>query len=254
MANCLSTPHHSQHLDFYAVAPDDKPATYHETGRKCAICNGILLDTIINFGEFLPEKPLKLARQHAKKADLCLVLGSSLTVPPACEIPETVGCSRRASLIICNLQDTPLDELAEARIHARTDELMVRVMEKLELPIPAFILRRRLIVMSGDTSTRGRFQVQVRGVDLDGTPASFLQSVKCANNRRFVRAEPFDIGFRSRPDAGTEISLELQFMGHYGEPNLNMRHTYGGQESEETVYELEYDPATGHWVVKQVDI
>ncbi|KAJ4420325.1 hypothetical protein N0V82_004424 [Gnomoniopsis sp. IMI 355080] len=236
--------------DFRAVAPDDKPATYHQTGRKCAICAGTLLDTIINFGEFLPEKPLKLARQHAKKADLCLVLGSSLTVPPACEIPETVGQSRKASLAICNLQDTPLDELADTRIHARTDELMVRVMEKLALPIPLFVLRRRLVV-KGIMGTGARFQIKVRGVDANGTSATFLQSVKCANNRRSVRAEPFDIDFRSRPDAGTEVTLELQFMGHYGEPNLHIKYMYGGQECAETVYGLEYNPITGNWVVNQ---
>ncbi|KAJ4391518.1 hypothetical protein N0V93_005136 [Gnomoniopsis smithogilvyi] len=239
--------------DFYAVAPDDMPATYHETGRKCALCGGILLDTIINFGELLPKEPLKLARQHARKADLCLVLGSSLTVPPACNIPETAGQSHKASLVICNLQDTPLDELAEIRIHAKTDELMVCLMGKLELPIPSFALRRRLVV-EGATSTGGRFEVKVRGVDVDGTPASFLQSVKCANNRRVVRAEPFDIDFRSCPEAGTEVNLELQFMGHYGEPNLKMKYTYWARESEETVYGLEYDPATGHWVIHQEDV
>lgn len=234
------------------MAPDDKPVTYHQTGRKCALCNGILLDTIINFGELLPEKPLKLARQHARKADLCLVLGSSLTVPPACDIPAAVGHSRKASLVICNLQDTPLDELAETRIHARTDELMVRVMQKLELPIPSFVLRRRLVVR-GAVGAAGRFQVAVWGVDVDGTPASFLQSVRCANNRRLVRAEPFTVNFLGRPDAGTVVNLKLQFMGHYREPNLDITYTYRGRDSEEAAYGLEYDPVTGNWVVNQED-
>lgn len=248
----LSTTH--PYLDFDATAPDDKPATYHQTGRKCSLCNGILLDTIINFGELLPEKPFKLARQHAKKADLCLVLGSSLTVPPACDIPEAVGQNRKSSLVICNLQDTPLDELAETRIHARTDELMVHVMAKLELPIPSFILRRRLVIKGAAVGARGRFRITVHGVDVDGTPASFLQSVKCANNRRLVRAEPFDIDFRGFPDAGTQVQLELHFMGHYGEPNLDVTYTYGGLDIDEAVYDLQYDPATGKWVVDRENI
>lgn len=35
-------------------------------------------DSIINFGEQLPEKDMDLAMEHAKKADLSIVLGSSL--------------------------------------------------------------------------------------------------------------------------------------------------------------------------------
>ncbi|KAF5577535.1 NAD-dependent deacetylase sirtuin-6 [Fusarium pseudocircinatum] len=81
-------------------------------GRKCTACGGNLLDTIINFGEFLPEEPLKLARSHAKKADLCIALGSSLSVPPASGIPETCGKSKKSKLIICNLQETYMEGLS----------------------------------------------------------------------------------------------------------------------------------------------
>jgi len=82
-----------------------------------------------------------LARQ---KADLCLVLGSSLRVSPANSIPEVVGQRKKVKLAICNLQSTPLDNDADMRIYARTDDLMIRIMSKLEIPIPPFILQRRL--------------------------------------------------------------------------------------------------------------
>ena len=91
-------------------------------------CRGKLLDTIINFGESLPEgkrcstfwstvnifshlflpfppppphthththappplhtDTLQTSFDHAEKADLCVVMGSSLTVTPAANIPE----------------------------------------------------------------------------------------------------------------------------------------------------------------------
>ncbi|KAK4184316.1 DHS-like NAD/FAD-binding domain-containing protein, partial [Podospora australis] len=208
--------------DFRAVATYEKTVHDHRTGRTCALCGGILLDTIINFGEQLFEVPLKRARQNAKKADLCLVLGSSCTIPPASGIPETVGKSRKGKLAICNLQSTPLDDISESdlRVFARTDDLMSRIMAHLDIPIPEFILRRRLIVKvtAGD---KDRHQLLVRGVDVDDTPATFLNSVKLEGNRRVARSEPFTVPFRSDTEGlenGTELKLELEFMGHYGEP------------------------------------
>lgn len=170
-------------------------------------------------------------------------------MPPACTIPETVGHAKKASLVICNLQDTPLDELAATRVYARTDELMVLVMEKLGLSIPAFVLRRSLVVR-GVVGPRGKLRVSVCGVDVDGTPASFLRSVRCVNNRRVVRSEPFDIDIRGQAEAGTKVELELQFMGHYGEPNLEIVFDYKGQANEEAIYGLDYNPITGQWDVR----
>ena len=52
----------------------------HYTGRQCnkRNCRGRLRDSIIDFGEDLPQDALDKAFDHAEKADLCLVLGQSL--------------------------------------------------------------------------------------------------------------------------------------------------------------------------------
>lgn len=81
-----------------------------------------------------------------KKADLCLVLGSSLTVTPANTIPELVGQRTKGKLAIRNHQKTPLDNDADVRIYTRTDYLMMRIMDKLGIPIPPFVLHRRLAI------------------------------------------------------------------------------------------------------------
>ena len=49
----------------------------HYTGRNCdkPQCGGRLKDSIINFGENLPEEEIEKAFRHAENADLCLVLG-----------------------------------------------------------------------------------------------------------------------------------------------------------------------------------
>jgi NAD-dependent SIR2 family protein deacetylase len=62
----------------------------HRTGRKCNKCGGDLYDSIINFKENLPEKALKDGFEHAEQADVCLVMGSSLRVSPACNMAENV--------------------------------------------------------------------------------------------------------------------------------------------------------------------
>jgi NAD-dependent SIR2 family protein deacetylase len=99
-------------------------------GRKCDVCGSELYDTIINFGENLPKIPLQRAWEHTEKSDLMLVLGSSLTVSPACLMPEKVA-TNGMKLVICNLQKTPLDSLATIRIFAKCDDLMKLVMKKL---------------------------------------------------------------------------------------------------------------------------
>ncbi|KAL0938524.1 silent information regulator family protein [Colletotrichum truncatum] len=236
--------------DFRAVATYEVSVYDHRTGRKCVKCGGVLFDSIVNFGESLPEEPFKRAHDNAKKADLCLALGSSLTVTPANEITEIVGKKKRGrgvggQLVICNLQSTPLDDLSELRVWSTTDDLMIRVMEKLGIPIPRFVLRRRLVLQL-ETTESGKHQLTVQGVDEDGTPATFLQSVKLAYNRRVVRSEPFAFNFRGELDTGTELKLELEFMGHYGEPNLEIVHVVN-EKTSRILHLLEYDPMTGEW-------
>ncbi|KAI1136901.1 DHS-like NAD/FAD-binding domain-containing protein [Hypoxylon sp. FL0543] len=236
--------------DFRAVASYEKTVHDHRTGRKCARCDGVLLDSIINFGEPLPAQALQLARDHAEKADVCLVLGSSLTVSPANEIPEIVGNRRGTTLAICNLQDTSLDRVSNPRIYSRADELIVRLMAKLDIPVPPFILRRRLMVQMESTGGE-RQQLRVSGVDVDGTPVSFLRSVKLEYNRRVARSEPFVINFRGAIDPGTDLKLELEFMGHYGEPNLDITYEYKGEDDAQALYLLEYNPLSGEWKVNK---
>lgn len=109
----------------------------HNTGRKCdnPKCKGNLYDTIINFGENLPEKDLDDGFAHSQLSDLHIVLGSSLRVTPAAEMPATTAKLGK-NLVIVNLQKTPLDSVATLRINAMCDNVMEMVMKKLGLDIP----------------------------------------------------------------------------------------------------------------------
>ncbi|KAJ5404484.1 hypothetical protein N7509_004355 [Penicillium cosmopolitanum] len=237
---------HLTDTDFRAVSTYEKGDHDHRTTRKCARCGGALYDTIINFGESLPAKAMELAQKNAEIADLCLVLGSSLTVTPANSIPEIVGEAKGAKLAICNLQETPIDNLTDIRVFSEADVLMTKVMEKLNLPIPPFVLRRRLAIKV-ETQDEDRHRITATGVDTDGTPMSFLQSVRLEGSRRVARAEPFVILVRESLQPGSQLKLDLEFMSHYDEPNLELVHEYNGEE--EALYILEFNVENGEWTI-----
>ena len=99
------------------------------------------MDSVVNFGESLPKKELKAGFHHAIRSDLCLALGSSLRVNPAASMPFTTA-ERGHKLVIVNLQATPLDYCATLRINGDCDTVMKMLMDRLNLPIPEFVLWR----------------------------------------------------------------------------------------------------------------
>lgn len=108
----------------------------HRTGRLCVAdgCSGELENSVVLFGESLPAKEVDSAWEHTDKADLALVLGSSLKVGPACDMPAQVA-KNGGKLVIVNLQHTPFDGRASLVIHARCDEVMRLLAEELDLEV-----------------------------------------------------------------------------------------------------------------------
>jgi NAD-dependent deacetylase len=77
----------------------------------CDRCGGIIKPDITFFGERLPEAVIEKAFVTAARADLLLVLGSTLVVQPAASLPvETLR--HGGQIVIVNNQPTPLDESA----------------------------------------------------------------------------------------------------------------------------------------------
>ncbi len=98
-----------------AVVFDDFMAT--GTVPICPACGGVLKPNVILFGELLPVMVLNKARQQSRECDLMLVVGSSLVVAPAGDLPLLARQSG-ARLIIVTLSETHLDDLADVVIHA----------------------------------------------------------------------------------------------------------------------------------------
>ena len=82
-----------------------------ETTPRCTGCGGPLKPDIVFFGEQLPADVFEAAFAEAKRADLMLVLGTSLTVYPAAYLPEET-LRAGGKLCIVNADPTPLDRQA----------------------------------------------------------------------------------------------------------------------------------------------
>lgn len=93
----------------------------------CRVCGGTLRAATVAFGEPLPQEPWRRAVEAARRSDLFLVIGSSLVVNPAAQLPQLAARSA-AYLAIVNQTPTPLDNLAHLIVRGAAGEVMARVM------------------------------------------------------------------------------------------------------------------------------
>jgi NAD-dependent deacetylase len=99
----------------------------------CGECGGTLKPDVILFGEQIPFAALQAAYAEVKRCDLILVAGSSLTVEPAASLP-ILAKEHGAKLIVVNLQETPLDGLADAVMHEDVASALPTLAEALSQP------------------------------------------------------------------------------------------------------------------------
>jgi NAD-dependent deacetylase len=74
----------------------------------CKKCGRVLKPAITFFGEALPAIALEAAEREAARADLMLVLGTTLMVYPAAALPQ-ITLRNQGDLVIVNNMPTPLD-------------------------------------------------------------------------------------------------------------------------------------------------
>ncbi|MDR1885137.1 MAG: NAD-dependent deacylase [Synergistaceae bacterium] len=82
--------------------------------QPCRQCNGRLRPGVVLFEEGLPSDAFESSRRESEKSSVFIVLGSSLQVYPANQMPEIAKMSG-AVLAICNRDITPLDGMADYR-------------------------------------------------------------------------------------------------------------------------------------------
>ena len=107
-AHCLSCDHEYQHE--FIQKDLDKGSTI-----IFCFCGGLIKPDTILFGEPLPQAIMLEAHAAIKKADLLLIIGSSLQVYPAANLP-LVAKKSNTKIIIINMEKTQLDHIADLTV------------------------------------------------------------------------------------------------------------------------------------------
>lgn len=84
-----------------------------EQDPPCLVCGGILKSATISFGQNLDPTVLERSSDAARRCDVFLAAGTSLTVYPIAGLVD-IALARGCPVIICNGSPTPYDEVADA--------------------------------------------------------------------------------------------------------------------------------------------
>jgi NAD-dependent deacetylase len=98
---------------------------------RCDECNGLLKPATISFGQSMPVEETQAAYDHSTACDLFIVIGSSLVVHPAAQMPVLAKRSG-AKLVIINRDETPCDPIADYVVHAQAGPTMATVIDQVK--------------------------------------------------------------------------------------------------------------------------
>jgi len=102
-----------------------------EDGVPRCGCGFPLKSGVVLFGEALPTEAIEAAYAHAERADVMLVIGTSLLVAPVSGLPRVV-LGRGGALAILTESETPYDDEAAVRLHGRAGVQMTETLAALD--------------------------------------------------------------------------------------------------------------------------
>ena len=109
----------------------------YRTGRirknqpNCPNCSGRLISSIVNFGDPLPMDELEESVRRSQISDVFFVIGSSLVVTPAANMPG-YAWRNGAKLIILNKGETPYDDKADLKFFDQIGDVLPKIVERVK--------------------------------------------------------------------------------------------------------------------------
>jgi NAD-dependent deacetylase len=103
---CLQCAKRYQPKDVYETWNENLPTP------TCDNCGGYLKSANVSFGQSMPVEAMQRAQAWSERAEIFIVVGSSLQVQPAASFP-VIAKRSGALLAIINRDPTPLDDLAD---------------------------------------------------------------------------------------------------------------------------------------------
>ena len=94
-------------------------------------CGGYLKPDTISFGQSLRQDILERAYELSQSCDFFLVIGSTLLVQPAAQLP-VLAKQKGAFLSIVNLSETPCDKICDVLIIGKAGEVLPELVLKVK--------------------------------------------------------------------------------------------------------------------------
>lgn len=117
---CVPNGHHVDGDEVQAMLEAGDPDPH------CPQCGGVLRADTVLFGEPLPKTALEMAARVSAAADVMVVVGSSLVVYPAAQLPQ-IARDRGAKLIIIDRAETALDSLADIVVRGEAGAVLADI-------------------------------------------------------------------------------------------------------------------------------
>ena len=98
---------------------------------QCDICAAPLKPSVVLFGESLPTFELYQSQALAQKSDVMLIVGSSLCVAPASDLP-LYTLKEKGKLIIINDKPSHLDDKAEIVVNHKIGDILPLIVKEIK--------------------------------------------------------------------------------------------------------------------------
>ena len=123
-AKCLDCEKKAKIIDFHAAIKTNNPLP------KCLNCNGVVKVATISFGQPMNENDMLKATKISSECELMIVMGSSLSVMPAGQIPN-LAIQSGAKLVILNREETICDAMADIVINDELKNICGKLIDKI---------------------------------------------------------------------------------------------------------------------------
>ena len=115
----------------YERAAIQECITAGDRAPQCDACGGLLKPATISFGQAMPERETAEAFRRSADCDLFIVIGSSLVVYPAAQMP-VVAKQAGAKLVIVNRDETACDNRADVIIRGQAGTIMGAILDEVK--------------------------------------------------------------------------------------------------------------------------
>ena len=99
-----------------------------ESAPECT-CGGYLKPDTISFGQAMPAAEVEKAAALSQDCDFFMVVGSTLLVQPAAQMPYFAK-NQGAFLAIVNLSETPCDSMSDVLIRGKAGEVLAKIIQE----------------------------------------------------------------------------------------------------------------------------